>query len=153
MEDKEREKKEKMDRGASPPKTPRRQDRFKKYLLSLTPEEHKTLKEIAKTLETNIADLIRDAIESYIKRYGVKVQLKKTRIRRHLNEDLENIRQVVRDLTYEINKIGGNINQIAKYTHQNRDIDIYVASQLVSIYERLKKIYVEVMNKLPKEVR
>jgi len=153
MEDKEREKKEKMDRGASPPKTPRRQDRFKKYLLSLTPEEHETLKEIAKVLETNMADLIRDAIEDYIKRYGVKVRLKKTHIRKHINEDLETIRQVVRDLTYEINKIGTNINQLAKYTNQKRDIDIYVASQLRAIYERLRKIYVEVMNRLPKEVR
>jgi len=153
MEEKEREKREKMDRGASPPKTPRRQNRFKKYLLSLTPEEHETLKEIAKTLETNMADLIRDAINDYIKRYGVKMRLKKTGIRRHTNEDLETIRQVVRDLTYEINKIGVNINQIAKYTNQKRDIDIYVAVRLQIIYDSLKKMYAEVMKRLPKEVR
>ena len=146
MEGKER---EKMDRGASPPKTPRKEkEKFRKYLLRLTPEEHETLKEIAKTLETNMADLIRDAIEDYLKRYGVKVRLKKTGIKRYASEDLEKIRQVVRDLVYEINKIGTNINQIAKYTNQKRDIDLYVATQLRLIYNRLKETYLEVVKRL-----
>ena len=43
-------------------------------------------------------------------------------------------------LLYQLNRIGINLNQITRYTNENRAIDFKVLSQLLSIEKRLKKL-------------
>lgn len=43
-------------------------------------------------------------------------------------------------VAYELNKIGVNINQIARYVNINREIDLKVLNELSKVEDRLKEI-------------
>lgn len=85
--------------------------------LRLTEKEKEEIREKAEQLGLSVSDYVRSVLIS------------SKSIRRKSRVDCEAIKQLV----YEINKIGVNLNQIAKEVNSIRDIDIQVLESLRNI--------------------
>ncbi len=92
--------------------------------IRLTDEELNKIREKAKKEGLTISDLFRQSV------------LGKSAVRRKRKIDCN----VVKMLAYEINKIGVNINQIAKRINTTGEIDIQVLESLVNIEYTLAEI-------------
>jgi transcriptional regulator with XRE-family HTH domain len=101
-------------------------DEYKPAVIStrLKWEEYENLKDIVKKLGMTTSEYLRYLI---INRKQPKIN-----IERILNNCEE-----LRRLSKEINVIGVNINQIARYTNRKREIDVAVLEKLTKIEEEL----------------
>ena len=126
---------EKRNRGDTP-RTPLN----KMFRLRLSEREYEKLKEFAKITESNMSDIVREAIEQFIRKYEGKFQLKKSQRQKFKDEELETVRELLKEFTYQIRKVGVNLNQVARYANKKRDIDLAVAVELEKIRESLKKL-------------
>ena len=87
--------------------------------LRLTQAEYERLKKLADQTGWSVSELIRNEIS------GKKKITGKGDIKR---------------LLYEINKIGHNLNQVAKYVNTQKAVDRVVAEELIQIKTLLKKL-------------
>jgi predicted DNA-binding protein len=87
--------------------------------LRLTQAEYERLKKLADQTGWSVSELIRNEIS------GKKKITGKGDIKR---------------LLYEINKIGHNLNQIAKHVNTKKAVDRVVAEELIQIKTLLKKL-------------
>lgn len=110
------------------------------FRLRLSEREYEKLKEFAKITESNMSDIVREAIEQFIRKYEGKFQLKKSQRQKFKDEELETVRELLKEFTYQIRKVGVNLNQVARYANKKRDIDLAVAVELEKIRESLKKL-------------
>jgi len=92
--------------------------------IRLTDEELNKIREKAKKKGLTISDLFRQSV------------LGKSAVRRKQKIDCN----VVKILAYEINKVGVNINQIAKGINTTGEIDIQVLESLLNIEYTLAEI-------------
>jgi len=86
-------------------------------------DEKREIKKIAKELGISISDYARLKVFS-----KASIRRRKTNCKEY------------EQLLKEINKIGRNINQIAKYCNQNRDVDVAVLEALSNIEGELLRI-------------
>lgn len=101
-------------------------DEYKPAIIStrLTWEEYKKLKETCEKLGITTSEYIRNLI---VKAKSPAMNLKKIR------ERCKGLKAVAK----EINYIGNNINQVAKYANTKRELDITILEKLVRIEEEL----------------
>ena len=99
--------------------------------LRLTEEEKEKIREKAEQASLSISD------------YARAVLLSTKNIRRKQKMDCEAIKRLV----YEINKIGVNLNQIARKINTSRDIDIQVLESL----RNMEYALVEILSSVRKE--
>jgi transcriptional regulator with XRE-family HTH domain len=90
-------------------------------------EEYEMLKDTVEKLGMTTSEYLRYLLEH---QKQPKINIKK------IKEKCEGLKDFVR----EINYIGVNINQIARYANKNREIDIAVLEKLVSIEEELNHL-------------
>ena len=103
--------------------------------IRLTDEELQKIREKAKENSTSISDLFRQSV------------LGKSAMRRKQKIDCEAVKMLV----YEINKIGVNLNQIAKKINTSRDIDIQVLEHLRNIEYALSELLQKAIDDEEKE--
>ncbi len=85
----------------------------------LTQDEHEQLSKLADENDLTLSE--------YIRRSALK---RKTKITTEFEKALY----------FEINRIGNNLNQIAKYVNTNKKLDKFVLKSLVSIERELKEL-------------
>lgn len=110
--------------GILPPNTPFFQlsefgMRDKIARVRLTQDEHEQLSKLADENDLTLSE--------YIRRSALK---RKTKITTEFEKALY----------FEINRIGNNLNQIAKYVNTNKKLDKFVLKSLVSIERELKEL-------------
>ena len=88
--------------------------------LRLTEEEYNRLKNTADELGYSVSELVRKKV------LGNREKLAQ--------------RQDLKLIAYELNRIGNNLNQIAKYVNTHRAIDRVVASNLLKIREAIESV-------------
>jgi predicted DNA-binding protein len=88
--------------------------------LRLTPNEYDQVKKIANELGYSVSEYIRKRILGKREKITPKQDLK--------------------IIAYELNRIGNNLNQIAKYVNTNKAIDRVVAGNLIKIKEELSNV-------------
>lgn len=93
--------------------------RDKKVTIRLTQDEYNKLNNETQKLNMSMSELIRH-----------KILNKKVRVKSKLSTQA----------IYELNRIGNNLNQIAKHCNITKTIDKLVLQQLVDIEKELKKI-------------
>jgi len=93
-----------------------------------TPEEVEKLTLIAEAKGITLSDLIRRSV------LGYKIP------ERISPERLTRKSEIFRKYLAELNKIGVNINQIARYCNQYREVDALVLEKLLEIEEELKEL-------------
>ena len=91
----------------------------KRVTIRLTQEEYEKLKEKANTLGITTSAYIRKKILGNREKVLTKCD---------------------KDLLYEINRIGNNLNQIAKHCNINKSVDKLVLQELVTIEQQLQKL-------------
>jgi len=96
-----------------------KENRTKSIKIRLTPTELDKIEQLA---EENNAKNLSDFIRQVVLTGKFKVP--------KVSQNFEN-------LLYEINKIGNNINQIAKQCNINKEVDIQVLQELAKIEEEL----------------
>ncbi len=104
--------------------------------IRFSPEEVERLTLIAQAKGITLSDLIRRSV------LGLEIP------ERISPERLARKNEIFRKYLAEINKIGSNLNQIARYCNQYREVDILVLERLVEIERELK----ELLNRLYKEL-
>ena len=74
-------------------------------------------------------------------------KLLKKALKKITNDDIKNIDETMKTkteinkrLVYELNRIGQNLNQIAKYTNSKKILDKLVLGELIQIEKQLQKI-------------
>ena len=100
---------------------------LKQIKVNFTLEHHKKLTNLAKEAQLTKAQWIRSQLKTTFdnpREPHVKKVYKKT--------DPE--------LLYHLNKIGNNLNQIAKHANERNPLSLQVLAQLVSIEKELKKL-------------
>lgn len=93
--------------------------RDKKVTIRLTQDEYNKLNNETQKLNMSMSELIRH-----------KILNKKVKVKSKLSTQI----------VYELNRIGNNLNQIAKHCNTTKTIDKLVLQQLVDIEKELKKI-------------
>ena len=110
--------------GGHPPNTPlfKRTDmeRTKRVTIRFTPDEYNSLKEKATQFDMTLSDYIR-----------TKLLTKREKIRPS---------KCNKELLYHINRIGNNLNQIAKHCNISKSIDKLVLKELINIEQQLNKL-------------
>jgi transcriptional regulator with XRE-family HTH domain len=96
--------------------------------IRFTEEEVKKLQRLAEAKGLTISELIRLKVLDL----PIPNRISPERLAKK-NEDF-------RKLLYEVNKIGVNINQIARYCNKYREVDVYVLEKLLEIERNLKKL-------------
>ena len=94
----------------------------------VSPEEAEKIKQIAEAKGLTISELIRRSV------LGLPIP------ERMSPEKLVKKNEVFRKYLGEVNKIGVNINQVARYCNQYREVDALVLECLVSIERRLTEL-------------
>lgn len=94
----------------------------------LTEEEAKRVRELAKSKGITVSDFVRSKLLDL----PIPERISPERLARKSEE--------FRKFLYEINKIGVNINQIARYCNQYREIDCEVLARLIEIREDLRDL-------------
>ena len=94
----------------------------------VTREEAKRIKQIADAKGITVSDLIRRSVLNLPvpERISPEKLIKKN--------------EVIRQLTYEVNKLGVNLNQIAKYCHKHREIDALVLEKIIATEKKLTEL-------------
>ena len=102
-------------------------NKYKQVKVNLKIDDHTKLQEDCRNNGITMASFFRDLVQYKIE------DIRKPRAKRETK---------IADpkLLYHLNKIGNNLNQISKNTHQKREIDFKVLSQLVEIEKKLKKL-------------
>ncbi len=57
-----------------------------------------------------------------------------------LKKRIRNKSKLKKELIYEINKIGNNLNQIARHTNEKKTIDLNVLKQIIEIQKNMEKL-------------
>ena len=101
--------------------------KYKQVKVSLKIDDHIKLQEHCRENGVTMASFFRDLVNYEIE------DIRKPRSKRETK---------IADpkLLYHLNKIGNNLNQIAKNLHQKRELDFKVLFQLVEIEKRIKKL-------------
>ena len=94
----------------------------------LTEEEARKVREIAEAKGITVSDFVR----SRLLNLPIPDRISPERLAKKLEE--------FRKLLYEVNKIGVNINQIARYCNKYREVDCEVLAQLIEIRRELKAL-------------
>ncbi len=88
--------------------------------LRLTEEEYNKLKNTADELGYSVSELVRKKVLDNREKLAPKQDLKL--------------------IAYELNRIGANLNQVAKYVNTHKAIDRVVASNLLKIKEAIESV-------------
>ena len=109
-------------------------EKYKQVKVNFYPEQHKILSDAAKEKKQTIAQYIREKLDLNIDEKEVK--------KRYRNKEEKAMTKKDEMLIYEINKIGNNLNQIAKYINTKKDnVDtIEILQSLVEIEKKIKEI-------------
>jgi len=99
-----------------------------KITVRFSPEEAEQVKQIAEAKGITVSDLVRRSV--------LKIPIPE----RISPEKLVRRNEAIRQLAYEVNKVGVNLNQIAKYCHMHREVDAFVLEKIVSIEAKLKEL-------------
>lgn len=116
-------------------KKEREKTRSQGVLVRMTTEEYQKVKELSETLGVSIAEIFRSKVFR-----GEFPKLKRER--------LEKICNHLPALIKEVNRIGVNINQIARYCNRGRVVDYQVLRQLEEINEELSSLLLLVVKSL-----
>ena len=93
-------------------------------------EEVERLEQIANAKGITLSDLIRRSV--------LKIPIPE----RMSPEKLAKKNEALREVAYELNKIGINVNQIARYCNKNREVDALVLEKLIQIERKLEEIFI-----------
>ena len=96
--------------------------------MRFTPEEAEKIEQIAMAKGLTISELIRRSV------------LKLPIPERMSPERLARKNEVFRAYLSELNKIGSNINQVARYCNKYREIDSFVLERLIEIERQLGEL-------------
>jgi len=96
--------------------------------IRFSPEEAERLERIAQAKGITLSDFIRRSV------LGYKIP------ERMSPERLARRSKIFRKYLGEVNKIGANINQIARYCNQYREVDVLVLERLVEVERELKEL-------------
>lgn len=107
-----------------------------KKTIRFTEEEIEKLERVAKGKGITLSELIR--------KKALDVELPQ----RISPERLAKRNQVFRQLAYEINRIGVNLNQIARYCNRNREIDCLVLQEILETKRLLETLLETAYNEL-----
>jgi hypothetical protein len=125
--------------GGIPPSNPKKQEpsvfmteyrkRTKELTIRLTDQELDSIRSVALARGTSMSNLARDMLLSL----GAEVRKTKSSKQNNKANDLD------REFLAELGKIGGNINQLARFanTHKSRVDALALLSQLASIEKQL----------------
>lgn len=94
----------------------------------LTEEEARKVREIAEAKGITVSDFVRSRLLDL----PIPDRISPEKLAKRLEE--------FRKLLYEVNKIGVNINQIARYCNKYREVDCEVLAQLIEIRRELKAL-------------
>jgi ferritin len=92
----------------------------------VTPEEREKIKAIAEAKGLTISEFVRKKL--------LDIEIPE----RISPERLAKKNEIFRKYLAEVNKIGSNINQIARYCNKHREVDAIVLERLIEIEESLK---------------
>jgi len=101
--------------------------RYKQIKVNLTPDKYKLLEDSSNHLEITKAEFIRRSIGATFENSR---QPKSKKIVSIINPKL----------LYQLNKIGNNLNQIARHTNEKKEIDTEVLISLNSIEKMLMRL-------------
>ena len=107
-----------------------------KITVRFTPEEVEKINQAAETKGLTVSELIRRSV------LGLPVP------KRMSSKRLAKKNEVFREYLSELNRIGVNINQIARYCNRYREVDVLVLESLINIERKLS----EMLNKLYAEL-
>jgi hypothetical protein len=99
--------------------------KYKQVKVNLHPEDYEKMQKLAEQYDTTIASLFRELAD---------MQIDKPRKPRGGKKE----GAVDYAILYELNKIGNNINQIAKYANTHKSLDRTILALLSSIEDKLK---------------
>lgn len=116
-------------------KKEREKTRSQGVLVRMTTEEYQKVKELSETLGVSIAEIFRSKVFR-----GEFPKLKRERLDKICNH--------LPALIKEVNRIGVNINQIARYCNRGRVVDYQVLRQLEEINEELSSLLLLVVKSL-----
>ena len=112
--------------GEAPPNTTPKKEIYmnknKRVTIRLTEDEYKNFTKQADELAISLSEFIRLKLNNINKIKTSKCD---------------------KNLVYEINRIGLNLNQIAKYTNSRKIVDKLVLEQLIAIEKQLNKVLKE----------
>lgn len=94
---------------------------YKQIKTNLTPDEYEKIKQIAEENNLKLSSYVRKVL--------------------NMENKLDNKKEIDKDklkLIYELNKIGNNLNQIAKKVNFNKFLDVEVFEQLEKIEEEIR---------------
>jgi DNA-binding LacI/PurR family transcriptional regulator len=91
-------------------------------------EEAEKIKQIAEAKGITVSDLIRRSV------------LNLSIPERISPEKLKKKNKAIRQLAYEVNKLGINLNQIAKYCNKHREVDALVLEEIIAIERKLTEL-------------
>jgi len=95
-------------------------ERTKRVTIRFTPDEYNSLKEKATQFDMTLSDYIR-----------TKLLTKKEKVRPS---------KCNKELLYHINRIGNNLNQIARHCNSTGTVDRFVLKELVEIEKKLNEL-------------
>jgi len=100
--------------------------KYKQIKVNLNPDFYQKILKYAEINEMSIAEVFRQCV-------GTKIEdSREAKIRRvHKSTDPK--------LLYQLNRIGNNLNQVAKYLNSGQVLDNQVLIQLVQIEENIKR--------------
>lgn len=104
------------------------QKRVFRKTVRFTEDEVKRLEQIAEAKGIPVSELIRKKVLDL----PIPDRISPEKLAKRLEE--------FRKLLYEVNKIGVNINQIARYCNKYREVDCEVLAQLIEIRRELKAL-------------
>lgn len=104
--------------------------------IRFSPEEAERLERIAQAKGITLSDFIRRSV------LGYKIP------ERMSPERLARRSKIFRKYLGEVNKIGANINQIARYCNQYREVDVLVLERLLSVERELKELLTRLYEEL-----
>ncbi len=107
----------------------KKEKKEKKVVIRLTNTEYKKLKELSEIKGVTISDLIRNSVFANIK-------VEKVNEFQKLLKKCESLKELVK----ELNRIGVNLNQVARYCNSIKDVDEKVLNLLLAYFEELKSI-------------
>jgi hypothetical protein len=101
--------------------------KYKQVKINLTLSDHAKFSEVAASQNISMAELIR-------RRIGAEIENAPAPKSKHTTAASDP------KLLYELNRIGNNLNQIAKYVNKTKTIDIQVLRIMVQIEAEIKQL-------------
>ena len=98
-------------------------------------------------LATKLTQQEADEIRKRAEREGITISdyLRAVALNKQIRSKKRDCKELSR-VAYELNKIGTNINQIARYVNASREIDIKVLEKLSNVEDRLTEILKEILS-------